>query len=170
MKGNLSALLDSAPLRIRLASELHKSGTLSLLPPPLPLYRSPRVGLMPTKANRVGVLTYLFQPHRFFISPRLVHKGRCHMALEFYRAGKRPAEIIALTGMTLAAANKVFENIATGSKMSVDKFLGNALESDNDVAKCFGAFETYNQTKQQQQDITFTSSSSAATSTTPTEE
>ncbi len=91
----------------------------SATPQDRPVLRTARVGLSWRRRRyRPNDLTakFLLRPYRFLTEPRRTAKGKPHMVLALYAAGKSPPEITAETGCPLATVRRYVADYEAGKQ------------------------------------------------------
>lgn len=106
-----------------------------------PILETARVGLTLKRSASVARQTYIAQPYRFLSEPRAIKKGKQHMVVTLHRLGKSVAEIVALSGVPKASAQRYVDAFEAGKSKQAEDYRGDL--SSEQVCEMFGLCDKY---------------------------
>jgi hypothetical protein len=106
-----------------------------------PVYQSSRVGLSLKKAKgKADAPKFVARPYRFLTEPQTISKGRPHLILALYRAGRTPKEINEITGVAVKTIDRYIADFALGLPVEdFEGYIGKDLGT-SDLCKLLGTW------------------------------
>jgi len=105
------------------------------------IYSGARVGLTLKRGVLGERARFLARPYRFLSEPARVRKGRLHLILGLHRQGLAPADIVRVSGSTLAQVQRHIAQYQLGSQRDPAEFIRD-LTAD-ETCQLLGACDRY---------------------------